>query len=156
MWRSQLCTDNGKRRKWKRNRSKRGRKIRKIENKWRGVTILLWTVGHGHPTPIRTPCPPHTYTKISKTLIFAHFDLCPQTNGPTNQWTDIRTKPLIGKKVVVCLRLFDIFQRNIVFIILCVSWENVASGKIERVSQFDNSLSFGTRQNVQGHIFFNL
>ena len=56
---------------------------------------------------------------------------------------------MIGKKVKVSLRVFDIFKRNMVLIFLCFEkiealiGLNVASNKIVRISKFDNSLSFG-------------
>ena len=51
---------------------------------------------------------------------------------------------IIGKKV--SLRLFDIFQRNMVFIFL---WGTIgASNEIDRVSKFDNFLSFSAKQNA--------
>ena len=37
-----------------------------------------------------------------------------------------------------------------------LNWANVASDEIDRVSKFDNSLSFGAKQNVLGQIFFEL
>ena len=68
-------------------------------NKWRGVTISLRTGGQGHPTPNYIPCPSHMHKKPSKMLIFALFDSCPRTNGPTDRRTDGRTKPLIELRV---------------------------------------------------------
>ena len=67
---------------------------------------------------------------------------------------------MIWKKVKVSLRLFDIFERNRVFIFLCGSWESPptdwASNEIDRVSKFDNSLSFDAKQNALQQIFFAL
>ena len=65
---------------------------------------------------------------------------------------------LIGKKVEVSLRLFDIFQRKW----FSFSYGEVgaldrpigASDEIDRVSKFDNSLSFGAKQKSLGQIFF--
>ena len=57
----------------------------KNENKWRGVTILLWTGGQRLPTPIYTSIPPphkHTQT-VSKTLEFVFGQ-----SWRTNRWTD--------------------------------------------------------------------
>ena len=67
---------------------------------------------------------------------------------------------IIGKKVEVSLRLFDIFERNMVFVFL---WESYGSDRliepsneIDRVSKFDNSLSFGAKQNSLRQIFSEL
>ena len=66
---------------------------------------------------------------------------------------------IIGKKVEASLRLLDIFKRNRVFILLkgklgiSSSW---LSPQIDRVSKFDNSLSFGAMQNALQQIFFAL
>lgn len=38
----------------------------------------------------------------------------------------------------------------------CLDWPNVASDEIDRVSKFDNSLSFGAKQKSLGQIFFGL
>ena len=55
---------------------------------------------------------------------------------------------IIGKKD--SLRLFDIFERNMVFIFLlesCGSPRPIgASNEIDKVSKFDNSHSFGAKQ----------
>ena len=62
---------------------------------------------------------------------------------------------LIGKKVEVRLQLFDVFEisyRKVVGLIRL----NEASNKIDRVSKFDNSLSFGAKQNDLWQIFFAL
>ena len=65
---------------------------------------------------------------------------------------------VIGKKVEVSLPLFDIFERNRVFIFLWESWGTLrligASDEIHRVSTFNNSLSFGAKQKSLGQIFF--
>ena len=57
---------------------------------------------------------------------------------------------IIRKKVEVSLRLFDIFEGNRVFIFLWGSCDLdraiEASDEIDRVSKFDDSLSFGARQ----------
>ena len=71
-----------------------------------------------------------------------------------------QTLIIIGKKVEVSLQLFDIFERNRVFI----SYGKVvglirlikASDKISRVNKFNNSLSFGAKQNALRQIFFAL
>ena len=60
---------------------------------------------------------------------------------------------IIGKKVEVSLRLFDIFERNRVE---HLHRPNEASDEIDRVSKFDNSLSFGAKQNALRQIFFAL
>ena len=59
---------------------------------------------------------------------------------------------VIGKKVEVSLRLFDIFERNRVEGLLGA---NEPSNEIDRVSKFGNSLSFA-KQNALRQIFFPL
>ena len=62
---------------------------------------------------------------------------------------------LIGKKVEVRLQLFDVFEisyRKVVGLIRLIE----ASNEIDRVSKFDNSLSFGAKQNALRQIFFAL
>ena len=67
---------------------------------------------------------------------------------------------MIGKKVKVSLRLFDILRETR----FSFSYEkveglhrpNVASDEIDWVSKFDNSLSFGAKQNALRQIFFAL
>ena len=62
-------------------------------DKWPGVTILLWTIGQGHPTPINTPTPhTQTYKKVSKTFFYlftrslrTHGQMDGRTNGRTGQ-----------------------------------------------------------------------
>ena len=53
---------------------------------------------------------------------------------------------MIRKKVEVSLRLFDIFEKNMVFIffakVLALDRPNVASNEIDWVSKFNNSFSF--------------
>ena len=66
---------------------------------------------------------------------------------------------LIGKKVEVSLRFFVHIQEKQGFLF---SYEKVeglnqpigASNEIDRVSKFDNSLSFGAQQNALRQIFF--
>ena len=57
-------------------------------------------VGRGIQPP-STPQPTHnTHTqKVSKTLIFPLFDSITMMDGPKDQWTDGRTKPLIELRV---------------------------------------------------------
>ena len=43
---------------------------------------------------------------------------------PRPPHTQQHTQTIIGKKVEVSLRLFDIFERNMVFIFLLESWES--------------------------------
>ena len=60
---------------------------------------------------------------------------------------------LIGKKVEVRLQLFDVFEisyRKVVGLIRLIE----ASNKIDGVSKFDNSLSFGAKQNAIRKIFY--
>ena len=64
---------------------------------------------------------------------------------------------IVGKKVKVSLRLFDIFQKNRVFIFSCESWASPLTDCTLRqnwLSKFDNSLSFGAKQNALRHISF--
>ena len=67
----------------------------------------------------------------------------------------------IRKTVEVSFRLFDIFERNMVFIFLNAKVEglmrlNEPSNEIDRVSKFDNSLSFGAEQNALRQLSFEL
>ena len=67
----------------------------------------------------------------------------------------------IGKKVEVSLRLFDIFERETGFLFSYTEVghlhrPNEPSNEIDRVSKFDNSLSFGAKQNALRQIFFAL
>ena len=68
--------------------------------------------------------------------------------------------PLIGKKVEVSFRLFDIFERNMFFFSYGKVSELIGlialSDEIDRISKFDNSLSFGAKQNALQQIFFAL
>ena len=101
---------------WARDRKK---------NKWRGLTISLWTGGQGRPTPIHTPRPiqppsQHRHIqKASKTLVFPLFDSCLRTNGPTDRRTDGRTESPLK------LRVRNLKQENrcnlflIMFSLLC-------------------------------------
>ena len=55
---------------------------------------------HPHPRPHPTPFPIRTHTrKASKMLFFPLFDSCSRMDGPTDQRTDGRTKPLIELRV---------------------------------------------------------
>ena len=69
-------------------------------------------------------------------------------------------KSIIGKKVGVSLRLFDIFERNMVLFSYAevehLYRANVTYNEIDGVSKFDNSVSFGTKQNALQQIFFAL
>ena len=62
-------------------------------NKWRGVTIPLWTGGQNHPTPTHS----NIHKKNLKCLFFPFFNLM-SSDRPTDQWTDgptnRQTKPL--------------------------------------------------------------
>ena len=83
-----------------------GQGHKQVINKWRVVTISLWTGGQGRPTPVCTSIPPkHPYIckMYSKTLIFPLFNSCSWSNGlmdqQTNGQTDGQIKLLIELRV---------------------------------------------------------
>ena len=71
--------------------NRRGFSCVEKKNKWRGVTILMWTGGQGHPTPNHTQTHPQhsNICKKYQKCEFSQFSTrWPRTNGPTDGRTD--------------------------------------------------------------------
>ena len=80
-------------------------------------------------------------------------------NDRKRQCTTQQTiQSLVGKKVEVSLRLFDIFEKKggSCKEVVNLHRPNEPSNKTDRVSKLDNSLSFGAKQKSLGQIFFEL